>query len=154
MAGTVFLKWMRAPVGTTSESPPRRKANADTSHQRFIFKSGEKGIGSTVPVNPTIIVDGQVGYLFEAEKFGSICFVPKDQVLFSADGIAVIDEVRYFQSGWALRNMRSTSIDSAGTYLFPNPGRLISDFSSARTKSFLSALASHSIHPFPASVAR
>ncbi len=104
-------------------------------------------------MRPTITVDGQVGYLFEGEKLGSYCFVPQDQVRFADDGNAVIDEIRYFKSGWALRNMRSTASDSAGTYLFPNPGRLISNVDSAGPRRFLSAVTTHSSHPFAARVA-
>ena len=105
-------------------------------------------------MNLTITVDGQVGYLFEGEKLGSICFVPQDQVRFADDGKAVIDEVSYFTSGWALRNMRSASCESSGTYLFPNLGRLITDFDSAGTRRFLSTAASHSAHPFPTRAVR
>ena len=105
-------------------------------------------------MNPTITVDGQVGYLFEGEKLGSFCFVPQDQVRFSDNGKVVIDEVQYFRSGWALRNMRSTSSDYSGTYLFPNLSRLIRDFDTAGPRRFLAAVASHSFHPFPDRIVR
>ena len=105
-------------------------------------------------MNPTITVEGQVGYLFEGEETGSYCFVPQDQVRFADDGKAVINEVQYFKSGWALRNMRSTSCDSAGTYSFPNLGRLITNVDSVGPRRFLSTVASHSSHPFPARVVR
>ena len=105
-------------------------------------------------MHPTIIVAGQVGYLFEGKSRGSYCFVPQDQVRFADDGKITIDEIQYFRSGWALRNMRSTSTESAGTYLFPKSDRLISDFDPAPLKRFLSAAAANSSHPFPARESR
>jgi hypothetical protein len=105
-------------------------------------------------MNATITVDGQVGYLFEGETRGSYCFVPQDQVRFTDDGNPVINEVQYFKSGWALRNMRSTSTDSAGTYLFPNLGRLITDFGSVGPRRFLSMAAAHPPHLFATDLVR
>lgn len=102
----------------------------------------------------TIIVDGQVGYLFEGERSGSFCFVPENLVHFDDNGKTVVDEVQYFRSGWALRNMRSASIENTGPYLFPNTRRLISDFNLAGPKRFLSAMAVHSCHPFAPSLVR
>ena len=101
----------------------------------------------------TIILAGQEAYLFEGTGVGTYCFVLQDQVCFSDNGKVIIDEVRYFKSGWALRNMRCTPIESAGTFLFSKPDRLISNFSPVPLSHFLSRLAAHSSHPFAASVA-
>jgi hypothetical protein len=113
----------------------------DSSRERLCFRA---------PTRSTIIVDGQEGYLFEGEKSRSFCFVPVDLVHFAEDGSAIVDEVQYFQSGWALWNMRRASIENTGPYLFPNTRRLISDFNLAGPKCFLSAMAAHSTHPFSA----
>ena len=94
-------------------------------------------------MHPTITVAGRVGYLFEAAAPGSYCFVPREHVNFADDGKIVVDEVEYFRRGWALRNMRCTPIEIAGTYLFPNPSRLISDFSAAPLRQFLATIAAH-----------
>jgi hypothetical protein len=104
-------------------------------------------------MHPTIILAGQEGYLFEGKAVGTYCFVPRDQVRFTDDGNVGIDEVRYFSSGWALRNMRATPVESAGTYLFPKSDRLISNLSFLPVRQFLSALVARSAHPFAASVA-
>jgi hypothetical protein len=143
-----------APFGIAAACSCAARQWQDRPMSAFLFESSKKRIGFHFPMNPTITVDGQVGYLFESEKTGSYCFVPQDQIRFADDGKAVINEVQYFKSGWALRNMRSTSSDRAGTYLFPNLGRLITNVDSVGPRRFLSTVASHSSHPFPAHVVR
>ena len=89
----------------------------------------------------TVTVAGQSGYLFESGNVGSYCFVPQDCVHVADDGRIIIDEVRYFRSGWALRNMRCAPTESPGTFLFPDSNRMVSDFGPALLKQFLATAA-------------
>jgi hypothetical protein len=105
-------------------------------------------------MHSTITVAGQVGHLFEGDRTGSYCYVPLHLVGIADNGSVHIDEVEYFRSGWALRNMRGAPTDYAGTYLFPNPERMVTDFSPAPIKAFLVRIAELSNHPFDLSVSK
>jgi hypothetical protein len=103
-------------------------------------------------MRPTITLAGQAGYLFEGDRAGSYCFVPKHLVDIADNGGLRIDEADYFRSGWALRNMRGTPIEWAGNFLFPDPNRMVTDFSPAPISAFLARIDERSDHPFDPSV--
>jgi len=75
------------------------------------------------------------------------------RLAFSDNGGVRIDKAAYFRSGWALRNMRGTPIEWAGTYLFPDPDRMVTDFSPAPISGFMARIEQRSSHPLDPSVA-
>ena len=101
---------------------------------------------------PTITLAGQVGFLFESDRAGCYCFVPQELAEISDNSGVRIDQAAYFRSGWALRNMRGTPIEWAGTYLFPDPDRMVTDFSPAPISGFMARIEQRSSHPLDPSV--
>jgi hypothetical protein len=100
------------------------------------------------PMNPTITVNGEIGYIFAGTLPDTYCFVPDHYVAITDDGRVTVDEIQYFVSGWSVRNMRAAYSEPGGSHLFPDQNDLIRDFKSPEVEQFLSRVTSRTHHPF------
>ena len=72
-----------------------------------------------------IKVGTETGYLFEGKQPGSYAFVPEACVTFAADGKPAVDELKYAQSRWDVKNQRFNAGETSGSRLYPNPRGLL-----------------------------
>lgn len=87
-------------------------------------------------------VRDQCGMVFKGRGIDSYCFVPRECVYSSGPGRVAIDEIRYFLSGWSIRNMRAAKGgESTGCLLFPEPDHLVSDLEAPAARQFLRRIA-------------
>jgi hypothetical protein len=83
------------------------------------------------------------GYLFKSDDPASFCFVPEECVFLGADGSVQIDEIKYFTSGWSVRNMRSGDSESGGSFLFPQADKLVRELTAPAVQKFLERISGH-----------
>ncbi len=109
-------------------------------------------------MSSTITINGETGYLFRALAPESFCFVPEQYVKVQPDDGAAsnapsrmrmaIDEIKYFLSGWSVRNMRATYSEPGGSHLFPDVNYPVGNFESPEVEEFLRRVTNRTRHPF------
>ncbi len=95
------------------------------------------------PAFSLVTVRNQRGLVFKGRGIESYCFVPWDCIRVAADMRLSIDEIRYFRSGWSIRNMRAVNGESGGILLFPEADRLVSDLAAPAARQFLRRISGH-----------
>ena len=92
-------------------------------------------------MNSKVKVKDQAGYIFISSAGESPCFVPEDCVMINEAGRVSVDELKYFCSGWSVRNGRWSDADSGATFLFPEQSRLVHNCESPQVQKFLTRIA-------------
>lgn len=108
-------------------------------------------------MSATITINGETGYLFRGLAPESFCFVPEQYVNVQSGetGSApagrmrvAIDEIKYFLSGWSVRNMRAAYSEPGGAHLFPDVNYPVGDFETPEVEEFLRRVTNRTRHPF------
>lgn len=107
-------------------------------------------------MNSTITINGETGYLFRGLAPESFCFVPEQYVKVqpgesgaTAGRVRMgIDEIKYFLSGWSVRNMRAAYSEPGGSHLFPDVNYPVGNFEAPEVEEFLRRVANRTRHPF------
>ena len=89
----------------------------------------------------TVVARGQTGYLFRSADQVFICFVPADCLFRTEDGQLGVDDIKYFLSGWGIRNLQMSDIEADGAFVFPDPDRLIEDLEAPASRRYLRRIA-------------
>lgn len=107
-------------------------------------------------MHSTITINGETGYLFRGLAPESFCFVPEQYVRVQPGESEptvgrvrmVIDEIKYFLSGWSVRNMRAAYSEPGGSHLFPDVNHPVGDLETPEVEEFLRRVTNRTRHPF------
>jgi hypothetical protein len=91
-------------------------------------------------VNTILTIGTETGLLFEGTQPGSLVFVPETCVTYAPNGKPQLDELKYIQSGWDIKNMRFNTGETSGNRLFPDTNQLVKDLSGAAPTRFIKRL--------------
>gem|GEM_PF-3356040 len=88
-----------------------------------------------------VTVGRQRGYIFHSTGQTGYCFVPADCVYPTGAGHQGVDEIRYFLSGWSVRNMRAGNLDADGDFLFPDISHPVTEVDAPAVSAFRQRIA-------------
>jgi len=91
-------------------------------------------------VKTILTIGSEAGYLFEGTQPGSLAFVPEACIVYVSKGGLHVDELKYVQSGWDIKNMRFNTVEISGNRLFPDTNRLVTNLREAAPKHFIERL--------------
>jgi hypothetical protein len=91
-------------------------------------------------VKNAITVGTETGYLFEGKQPGSFAFVPATCLVYGPDGKYEVDELKYAQSAWDVKNMRFNTGATCGNRLYPDPKGLVIDLNAHAAAVFIERL--------------
>jgi len=108
--------------------------------------SSESPIAPLPPFDPrlplaTVVARGQTGYLFLSADGTFTCFVPADCIFRTEDGQLGVDDIKYFLSGWGIRNLQMSDLEVDGAFVFPSADRLIEDLETPAAQRYLRRIA-------------
>lgn len=91
-------------------------------------------------MNTILTIGTETGRLFEGTQPGSLVFVPDTCVTYTSNGKPHVDELKYIQSGWDVKNMRFNTGETSGNRLFPDTEQLVTHLSEAAPTRFIERL--------------
>ena len=87
-----------------------------------------------------LVVNGEAGYLFEAEVSEAIVFVPTHCVDILPSGEFLIDQTGCFLSGWSHKSMRFSNASGDFDTVFPVPDRPVTNQNDSRVQQLIRRL--------------
>ena len=87
-----------------------------------------------------LIIDNELGYLFETERADVIAFVPLACLAETDSGNYLIDEEAFLISGWADKSMRFSNTSEECERVFPQCERPVTDETDPRVLKLLERL--------------
>jgi hypothetical protein len=87
-----------------------------------------------------LVVNGEAGFLFEAEVSEALVFVPISCVELLPSGKYLIDQTQCFLSGWAHKSMRFSNTEDNFDLVFPVAERPVTNRNDQRVKMLIKRL--------------